>query len=63
MRILSNLNKSELIFVVLLLLTIQAYSNQVDSFNLLFPTSYHAVKGHARQIVTTSGGCYDWKSN
>lgn len=37
-------------------------AKEVNSFNLLLPTSYHPSKGHARQIVITSGGCYDWES-
>jgi hypothetical protein len=38
-------------------------TSEVSSFNLLLPTSYHQTKGRARQIVITSGNCYDWESS
>ena len=27
---------------------------------VLLPTSYDKGTGHARQIIITSGGCYNW---
>lgn len=47
---------------ILILATLTTYttSSEVNNFNLLLPTSYHPTKGNARQIVITSGGCYDW---
>lgn len=60
-----RINKSikSILTVLILFCSIWSTSNQgVNSFNLLLPTSYHPTKGHARQIIITSGGCYDWES-
>lgn len=44
----------------LLLITIKINANEVDIFNILLPTAYHATGGHVKQLITTSGGCYNW---
>lgn len=58
-----NNSISPILTLLLLFSTILITNSQeVNSFNLLLPTSYHPTKGHARQIIITSGGCYDWES-
>jgi hypothetical protein len=48
------------VFVIVSLICCTSQSKGVDIFNILLPTSYHATSGHARQMVTTSGDCYEW---
>lgn len=51
------------ITILLLILLIQSSTKstkEISSFNILLPTSYHPIKGHARQLIITSGDCYNW---
>ena len=60
----TNNNKKlwEMVLFILVLLSATPQAKEVDSFNLLLPTAYHSRKGHARQLIITEGGCYDWDS-
>ena len=44
------------------LLNILSWEKEVDTFNLLLPTAYGSDHGHAQQLISTSGGCYQWSS-
>jgi hypothetical protein len=56
-------NWSRIVSILILISLLNSnHAKEVNSFNLLFPTSYHPIKGHARQTIITSGGCYIWES-
>lgn len=62
MSINNRLGYISVLLTLLILVSWAKNPKEINSFNLLLPTSYHPSKGHARQIVITSGDCYDWES-
>lgn len=54
--------KTSKIILLFLCICVLSYANEIDNFNALLPTAYHPINGHVKQLITTSGGCYDWES-
>lgn len=45
--------RAPLIIFVLLLSCASVATQEIDNFNVLFPTAYHSTDGYARQLITT----------